>query len=202
MYEDLINPGAPKYGYVPGPGGVSFAAPAVSGMAGLVQAWIYWATDPPADRNVIVRGKLKDCCDDVNWQQYPGWDEYLGWGRVNLDKLADDLYGGAGDAGAGVPSTAKPLNVTAAVAPNPAHNAAKFAITLPAGTPGTEVELTIYDLAGRKIASKAVACSGEGRLDIDWDCRSSSGTAVAPGVYIYRVRAAESAVAGKVVIAE
>jgi hypothetical protein len=202
MYEDLINPEAPKYGYVPGPGGVSFAAPAVSGMAGLVQAWIYWGTDPPSDRSVIVRGKLKDCCDDVNWQQYPGWDVYLGWGRVNLDKLADDLYGGDGDAGAGVPSTARPLTVTAAVAPNPAHNVAKFAISLPAGTPGTDVELTIYDLAGRKIASKAVPCSGEGRLDIDWDCRSSSGAALAPGVYIYRIRAAESNVAGKVVIAE
>lgn len=198
MYADkqVFNP--PKYGgdY----SGTSFAAPIVSALAGLVQAWIYWETDP-SSRIATVRDKLKNCCDDVNHWTYPGWDEWIGWGRVNLDKLADDLYGDAGDDGGRLASKAAPLILTAAVGPNPARGATTFRLKLPANAPVTEVEINIYDLAGRKVAVKKVTCPGEGIHEVAWDCASDKGSAVAPGVYIYRVTAGNNAVAGKVVVA-
>jgi|GEM_PF-1509971 len=200
MYADKQIPNDERYWYY---NGTSLAAPAISGMAALIQAWIYWEQDPPYDRSAIVRGKLKDCCDDVNHWTYPGWDEFLGWGRVNLDKLADDLYGGGGDEAGrlGTAAAAKPFTFKAAVGPNPARGTTTFWVTLPVKTRVTEVEITIYDLAGRKLAAKSVTCAGEGTYKVEWDCCSSNGSAVAPGVYIYRVRAGENATAGKVVIA-
>jgi thermitase len=200
MYPDKWEPDPDKYRPRDG---TSFAAPTVSGMSALVQAWIYWVQDPPYDRTAIVRGKLKDCSDDVNHWGFPGWDEWIGWGRVNLDKLADDLYGGGGGADAGrLASTAAPFTFTAAVAPNPARGGTIFRVTLPANAPATEVEVAVFDLSGRKVASKAGTCPGEGTHEVAWDCRASNGAPLAPGVYIYRVKAGKNAVAGKVVVAK
>lgn len=59
--------------------GTSASAPHVSGMAGLIISIKPWLK-PPEIMNVI-----RYSSDDLNQIDYPGKDEYLGYGRVNLE---------------------------------------------------------------------------------------------------------------------
>lgn len=57
--------------------GTSMAAPVVAGIASLLKAYnsnLY---------NDDIEQILKISADDVNFSTYPGWDQYLGTGRVN-----------------------------------------------------------------------------------------------------------------------
>ncbi len=60
--------------------GTSFAASYVSGLAALIKSLKTWLT--PAQIMDIVRYSA----DDVNSSQYLGKDEYLGYGRINMEK--------------------------------------------------------------------------------------------------------------------
>jgi hypothetical protein len=57
-----------------------------------------------------------------------------------------------------------------------------------------DVELVVYDLLGRKVATLYSGRANAGRTDISWDTRSSSGDEIASGVYYYRltIRGGES----------
>jgi len=97
-------------------------------------------------------------------------------------------------------AAAAPVIRLAQNAPNPASSSTTFRIGLSAEG-STRAELMIYDLSGRKVRTFDVAVK-DGSAEVVWDLTANDGGRVAPGVYIYRVRAAQSNVAGKVVIAE
>jgi hypothetical protein len=42
----------------------------------------------------------------------------------------------------------------------------------------------------------------DGVAEVAWDCRASNLAPLAPGVYIFRIKAGKNAVAGKVVVAK
>ena len=63
----------------------------------------------------------------------------------------------------------------------------------------TPATVEIYDLAGRRVASAAVAA---GRDAWVWRPARASGEALAPGVYLYRLEGREQKKAGKVVVAK
>jgi thermitase len=60
--------------------GTSFSAPHVSGLAALIKSLKTWLT--PAQIQDIIRYSA----DDVNSSQFLGKDEYLGYGRINMEK--------------------------------------------------------------------------------------------------------------------
>ncbi|MGD0783384.1 MAG: S8 family peptidase, partial [Candidatus Aminicenantales bacterium] len=60
--------------------GTSFAAPHVSGLAALIKSVKPWLTP------VQIMDIIRYSADDVNASQYPGQDEYLGYGRINMAK--------------------------------------------------------------------------------------------------------------------
>jgi hypothetical protein len=75
--------------------------------------------------------------------------------------------------------------------PNPARAATTVAFSVPAPC---EATLAIYDLAGRRVASRAVpATAGSNVVEIDL-------SALAPGVYTYRLEAAGEAAAQRMVV--
>ncbi len=78
-------------------------------------------------------------------------------------------------------------------APNPARSATTITFTLPAAG---DARITVYDLAGRKIkeALAGSATAGENRVAVDV-------SALAPGVYTYRLEAAGAAATRRMVVA-
>jgi hypothetical protein len=68
--------------------------------------------------------------------------------------------------------------------PNPFNSRTLISFTLP--TPG-DVELAIYDLLGRKVATLYTGALDAGRTDISWDARTAEGKILASGVYYYRL---------------
>ena len=77
--------------------------------------------------------------------------------------------------------------------PNPARAAAGFELTLPEAE---HVELAVYDLSGRRVATLASGELSAGRHLINWDC---SGTA--EGVYLARLQAGGEVLTSRLVIA-
>ncbi len=72
-----LDPGAIPYGYG---GGTSMAAPHVAGLAALIKTLKPWL-EAEEIMNVI-----RYSADDVNSAQHKGKDEYIGYGRINMEK--------------------------------------------------------------------------------------------------------------------
>jgi glucose/arabinose dehydrogenase len=74
----------------------------------------------------------------------------------------------------------------AAPRPNPARGEAEFAFTLPVAA---EVDLAVYDAAGRRVAELAHGPRAAGEHRLRWDGRDAGGRRLPPGVYHARLRA-------------
>ena len=71
--------------------------------------------------------------------------------------------------------------------PNPFNPMTTLRFDLPAKT---SVNLTIFTLTGRRVATLVDGVLAAGRHDITWNGRDDGARAVASGTYIYRLRAA------------
>lgn len=71
--------------------------------------------------------------------------------------------------------------------PNPARAGARIAFELPRAG---EVQLALFDVAGREVRRLAGGWNAAGTHTVQWDGRDTSGRSVPPGIYLYRLRAA------------
>ncbi len=62
------------------------------------------------------------------------------------------------------------------------------------------VELSIYNLAGQRIAQLQAGWRAAGAHTLAWDGRNSTGEMLASGIYIYRLQTGEGAVARKLLL--
>jgi len=60
--------------------GTSMAAPHVSGLAALIKSIKPWL------KASEIMNVIRYTADDVNADAYPGKDEYIGYGRINMEK--------------------------------------------------------------------------------------------------------------------
>jgi hypothetical protein len=81
--------------------------------------------------------------------------------------------------------------------PNPSPGNVMF--SLKGLSTGEEVELGVFDLAGRKVWSRRGFIPGAGPLLLQWDGKNERGVPVASGTYFYRVRTRGEVQTGKVV---
>ncbi len=72
--------------------------------------------------------------------------------------------------------------------PNPFNSETMISFSL--ASPG-DVDLVVYDLLGRKVATLYSGPANIGRTDISWDARTSSGEVLASGIYYYRLAVKE-----------
>lgn len=97
-----------------------------------------------------------------------------------------------------VPALPDASRIVQSVQPNPFNPQTTFRLRLP--DRGT-VSLAIHDLSGRRVRSliSRMAVDG-GEISVTWDGRDDSGTALASGVYFYRLAAGRKVESGKVAL--
>jgi photosystem II stability/assembly factor-like uncharacterized protein len=81
--------------------------------------------------------------------------------------------------------------------PNPIFNHTRIRFELPSRM---DVDLTLFDVTGRKVVLLIRDDLGEGRHEYAWDGRKGNGSAVESGVYFLRLKAGGSELVRKVVI--
>jgi hypothetical protein len=111
------------------------------------------------------------------------------------DNLADvvDLVETAGEVG--VEAVATGLQLRAA--PNPTPGRTEFAFSLPRDQ---HVELAVFDVAGRRVATLVDGTLAAGRHGQTWDGRDRGGRDQPSGVYIYRLRTTEQVVVQRLTV--
>ncbi|HIL08328.1 MAG TPA: T9SS type A sorting domain-containing protein, partial [Candidatus Latescibacteria bacterium] len=72
--------------------------------------------------------------------------------------------------------------------PNPFNSDTSIRFTLPIGS---EIELSLYNLAGQQVSRLLHGWREPGRYTARWDGRTDTGHNLATGVYIYRLRAGD-----------
>ncbi len=100
---------------------------------------------------------------------------------------------------AGVPAPVANHGVElAAPAPNPVRSSAQLVLTLPRAD---HIDLGIFDVAGRRVATVATGLRAAGRATLVWDGKLASGEAAPSGVYRAVLRTSDARVARSLVLA-
>lgn len=73
----MVGEGAPPYGFI---SGSSLSCAFVSGIAALIKSNKPWLHAEE------IKNIIRFSSDDVNQAQHPGWDRWIGYGRINLEK--------------------------------------------------------------------------------------------------------------------
>ena len=98
----------------------------------------------------------------------------------------------------GVPENTPPARVTLEQnTPNPFNPATTIAFSLPQPM---EVDLTIFDVSGRRVIALIHRAMPAGRTRIQWNGRDSNGRAVSSGIYFYRLRSGSNVQTKKMVL--
>jgi len=170
--------------------GTSYATPFVAGLAALI-----WSRNPDLP-NSDVMDIIKSSADDIESE---GWDEYTGYGRINVERalaLAVPL----------------PEEVVYGVMnfPNPfrPHQTAQTTICFTTKELVREKSINVYSLAGELVhraPDGEIICTGIDPSDrhvykYEWDGRNGSGERVASGIYVYVVNADGTRKAGKLAV--
>ncbi|NIT37429.1 MAG: T9SS type A sorting domain-containing protein [candidate division Zixibacteria bacterium] len=82
--------------------------------------------------------------------------------------------------------------------PNPARGATTITFELAAAG---EASLEVYDCAGRKVRTLYAGHAGAGAHELSWDVTDEGGRPLAPGVYVYRLRAGGETLSRRMVAA-
>ena len=106
--------------------GTSMATPHVSGAAALLWTW------RPDWTNAQIAQRLQTQADDVNATLYPGYDPFIGWGRLNLFRALEGLAQGP------TPTpTLTPVATATMPDPTPTHPAIPTETRTPTLSPST-----------------------------------------------------------------
>jgi hypothetical protein len=81
--------------------------------------------------------------------------------------------------------------------PNPFRNGTAMSFDLPAPA---RAAVSVYSVAGRKVATVVDREFGAGRHDVMWNGRDSSGRPVPAGIYFYRLEAGDNVNTKKMIV--
>ena len=113
-------------------------------------------------------------------------------------RASDESEGeGEGGAAKAVATTAADTVLAVAARPNPFNAQTTFRLHLPEGGPTT---LTVYSLSGQVVRRLIPGYLDAGTYEYGWDGRDGQGRPVGSGVYLYRLRAGDKTLVGKVTL--
>ena len=122
-------------------------------------------------------------------------------GSMNVGRRAGGRSGGAawsGEVGAGEADEGRMSLRLDPVHPNPSKTGANLSFAVPAGG---QVTLTVYDAAGRRVATVLEATMPAGRRTVTWNGRDRRGHSVPAGMYFAKLEAGGEAQVRKIVVA-
>lgn len=162
--------------------GCSAATPVASGIVSILRGL------DPGLRTFAVRNILKASAEDQVGppnEDTPGWDEFFGFGRLNLNNMLDVfLAATAVPVGQGAAAQGLALRVD----PNPSSSAAHIAFTMPVRS---WIDAQVLDVSGRRIRHLEHGIRLEGEQRLDWDGLDDHGQAAVAGIYFVRVQAGD-----------
>ena len=84
--------------------------------------------------------------------------------------------------------------------PNPARENTRIHWSVPPSQAGADLDLSVYDLAGRRLTTLASGRAQEGRFALDWDLRADGFGRVGSGIYFLRFRLGSATTSRKLVV--
>jgi flagellar hook assembly protein FlgD len=88
----------------------------------------------------------------------------------------------------------------AAPTPNPAPTASRIAWGVPAEKNGASVDLSVFDLSGRRVRTLEHGSARAGRHSSAWDLRDARGARVDAGVFFVRLELGGQARSQKLIV--
>jgi len=88
----------------------------------------------------------------------------------------------------------------ASLRPNPTSGSLDLHVALAAAEAGAPLDLSVYDVAGRRVATLRNLNPGAGRHVVRWDLRDATGRDVSAGIYFVRLRVATKTLTRRVVV--
>ncbi len=165
--------------------GCSAATPNAAGIVSILRSF------EPGLRNSHVRDILQSGAEDQvgpPQEDTAGWDEFFGWGRLNLRLVLDAFL--AATAAPDIASGDSGVSELAIKAgPNPAREQCDVRYALPTRA---WVRVEVLDVAGRRVAKLDEGIRNAGEHELQW---SAPG---AGGIYFVRVQAGEESAVRKV----
>lgn len=171
-----------EWSYGPAPASPGAGHP----MSGTFAASVVTVTGTVAD-NTVPAGVRKF------WVR--GRDEAGNWGNATAQEFTVNGSGASG-VGSGALPTVWALEQNS---PNPFNPTTTIRFSLPAPGP---VELTIYNIQGRKVKSLVSGPREAGYTSVIWDGRSDTGAPVASGIYFYALQSGNFRSMKKMVVAK
>ncbi|HET9888146.1 MAG TPA: S8 family peptidase [bacterium] len=162
--------------------GCSAATPVASGIVSILRGL------EPELRTRHVRDILKAAAEDLVGppnEDTPGWDEFFGYGRLNLNNVLDGFLAATA---APLTQDGKTQRLGLHVDPNPSSAAAHVVFTVPVRN---WIDAQVVDVTGRKIRSLAHGIRLEGEQRLEWDGQDDHGQTASAGIYFVRVRAGD-----------
>jgi hypothetical protein len=114
--------------------------------------------------------------------------------------LIDGLLGDTGAVAGGATAAARVRRLGPSV-PNPFASATSVTYSLPEGTRGTDVALSVYDVQGRVVRMLVAGSQPEGTYSVTWDGTDAAGRAVPGGAYFVQLRVDGASEISKVIVA-
>ncbi|MBZ0268294.1 S8 family serine peptidase [bacterium] len=158
--------------------GCSAATPVAAGIVSVLKA-ILPAMTQQQTRAFLTAGAEDLVGDPV--EDTPGFDEYMGDGRLNLDASIDAML-----AATAIPEADFLGGFAVSAGPNPMTERTAVRYTLP--TP-SRVEISVIDVAGRRVRGLVDGPRPAGSHEARWDGLGDDGRPAAAGVYFVKVAA-------------
>ena len=159
--------------------------------------------------NSVVKGVVDSIAGSESSDVYidlevtPEWDWHISY-RNTIDGFLYYAFADSNiitsteeDGDEDTPPPAPPAYHLYQNAPNPFNPLTKIMFDLPRAV---DVKLTIYNVRGERVATLIDRHMSAGRKTAIWDGKNSSGSAVASGIYFYRLSAGHFAQARKMVL--
>lgn len=158
---------------------------------------VVWDVDGDGLTEVLVEsGDQRMYCWDSPWAWNPAlapWPMFKG-NQGNTGSFGDPpLLSILGD------RTPNPIPLLLQNAPNPFLGSTTVLFRVPEG-PRTRVELTVFDIRGRRVRVLEDGTLDPGLHRMTWDGRDSRGVPVASGIYPYRLRVGDRTMTRKMVL--